>query len=258
VLSRRAPLLGVALLIQPVGFVTALIVAGLRHEGLPGPESIALAALAGIAGVVGLINLYHGLAVGRMGVVAPITGLLAAVLPVAFGMFFAGLPALPVLLGIALALGAVVLVSRVPGEAGQRSGVEFGLAAGVGLGVLNILISQVPSGQLFASLAVVKVAAAVTVLLVIVARREAWRVGGSVAPALAGVGILDMGGNALFVLAAQAGRLDVAAVLSSLYPVVTVVLAATLLRERITRPHLLGIAVAIIAIGLIASGSAGG
>jgi drug/metabolite transporter (DMT)-like permease len=94
--------------------------------------------------------------------------------------------------------------------------------------------------------------------LVIVAGRRAWQVSGSALPVALIVGSLDIAGSALFVLAAQAGRLDVAAVLSSLYPVTTVVLAATILRERISRMHLLGIASAVIAIALIASGSATG
>jgi drug/metabolite transporter (DMT)-like permease len=235
----------------------AVLVALLRRELLPDAGTIGLALVAGLAGVIGLINLYHGLAVGRMGVVAPITGLLAAVLPVTVGIVFDGLPQPPVLLGILVALAAVVLVSRVQGEDGRRTGVEFGLAAGVGLGTLNVLVSQVPAAHLFGALAFLKVAAATVVVLVVAARRPAWRVPWSIAPAIVAVGVGDMAGNALFVLAAQAGRLDVAAVLSSLYPVVTVVLAAAVLRERIAQAHLLGIALAVIAIGLIASGSVG-
>jgi drug/metabolite transporter (DMT)-like permease len=251
-------LLGVALLVQPVGFVAAVFLALARGEGVPQAGTAVLAALAGLGGVVGLVNLYHGLAIGRMGVVAPIAGLLAAVLPVSVGILFDGFPAPPVLLGIGLALGAVVLVSRGPERGEGRSGVEFGLAAGLGLGTLNILLSQVPEGQLFGSLAIAKVAAAGLVGLVLVGRGQAGRVAAAMLPAVALVGVLDMAGNALFVLAAHAGRLDVAAVLSSLYSVVTVILAASILRERISQPHLLGIAVAIVAIALIASGSAGG
>jgi drug/metabolite transporter (DMT)-like permease len=210
-----------------------------------------------MAGVTGLINLYHGLAVGRMAVVAPVTGLIAAALPVTVGIVLDGLPAVPVMMGVGLALAAVVLVSRRPGEDGASTGVRFGLAAGLGLGVLNILLSRVPETQLFGSLAVAKVAAAMLVGLAIIGRGRAWRVGGPLIPAVVAVGVLDMAGIALFGLAAHAGRLDVAAVLSSLYPVVTVLLAASVLRERITQSHLLGIALAVIAIALIASGANG-
>jgi drug/metabolite transporter (DMT)-like permease len=256
VTTRRAPLLGVALLVQPVGLAAAVVVALLRGEGLPEAGAASLAAVAGLAGVLGLVNLYHGLAVGRMGVVAPVTGLLAALLPVTVGILVDGLPVASVLLGIVLALVAVVLVARAPASDGARSGVQFGVAAGIGLGTLNVLISQVPESQLFGSLAIVKLSAAAVVGLGIVVRQPSWRVPRGVLAAVVLVGLLDMGGNALFVLAAHAGRLDVAAVLSSLYPVVTVLLAATILRERMAPAHLLGVAVAVIAIALIASGSA--
>jgi drug/metabolite transporter (DMT)-like permease len=248
----------VALLAQPVGFVAAVLVAIVLGEREPEVGSALVAALAGLAGVIGLVNLYHGLAVGRMGVVAPITGLLAALLPVSVGILVDGFPAPPVLLGIGLALGAVVLVSRDPVRDGTRSGVEFGVAAGVGLGTLNLLISQVPEGQLFGSLAVSKVAAAGLVGLVLLGRSGVGRVRAAAIPVVALVGVLDLAGNALFVLAAHAGRLDVAAVLSSLYPVVTVILAVSILQERISQPHLLGIAAALVGIALIASGSGGG
>jgi drug/metabolite transporter (DMT)-like permease len=255
--SRRAPVLGVALLVQPAGLLAAVSIALLRGEPAPDPGTIGLAMLAGVAGATGLINLYHGLAVGRMGVVAPVTGLLAATLPVVAGIVLQGFPPLAVLAGIGLALVAVVLVARAPGEEGSRTGLEFGLAAGVAIGTLNILISQLPGGTLFGALAVLKVASALFVGLIVVAGRQPWRFRDDVLPFAVIVGALDMAGNALFVLAAQAGRLDVAAVLSSLYPVTTVVLAATVLREPMSRTHLLGIAVAVIAIALIASGSAG-
>jgi drug/metabolite transporter (DMT)-like permease len=255
VTSRNAPVLWVALLVQPVGASAALVVAILSRETVPGAGPVALALLAGVAGVIGLINLYHGLALGRMGVVAPVTGLLAAVVPVTAGILFEGLPAPPVLLGILLGLAAVVLVSRVRVDEGGRTGVEFGVAAGLGLGSLALLLSQIPAGHVFGSIVLAKIAGALVVGLVMAVRGRGRQVPRSALPAILWVGLLDMAGVALFVLASQAGRLDVAAVLSSLYPVVTVILAATFLRERLAQSHLLGIGVAIIAIGLIASGS---
>lgn len=255
--TRRAPVLGVTLALQPVGLVGALLVAILRGEQAPDAGAVLLGVVAGIFGVTGLVNLYHGLAVGRMGVVAPITGLLAAVIPVFFGLLRDGLPHASVLAGIAIALVAVVLVSVAPGEPGRRGGAQFAVAAGLAIGLFNVLISQAPASSLFGTLAVVKASSAVAVALVVMAGRRAWRVSGTALPVVLLVGVLDIAGNGLFVLAAQSGRLDIAATLSSLYPVVTVVLAAALLAERITRPHWLGIALAAIAIPLIASGSAG-
>jgi drug/metabolite transporter (DMT)-like permease len=253
--ARRAPVLGVSLVVQPVGFIGVLSIALLRGEAAPEAGGVLLGVLAGIFGVTGLVNLYHGLAVGRMGVVAPVTGLLAATIPVVFGFVEDALPPGTVLVGIGIALAAVVLVSVAPAEPGRRRGTEFGLAAGLSIGLFNLLISQAPSASLFGTLAVVKVSSALAVGLVILAGRRRWRVGRGTLPTALLVGVLDIAGNALFVLAAQVGRLDIAATLSSLYPVVTVILAATLLHERITRPHWLGIALAAIAIPLVASGS---
>lgn len=252
--SRRAPVLGVSLLLQPAGMIGAILVALLRGEQAPDAGAVLLGAVAGVFGVTGLINLYHGLAVGRMGVVAPITGLLAATIPVLFGLLRDGLPPLAVMAGIGIALAAVVLVSAAPGEPGRRSGAEFGLAAGLAIGIFNLMVSQAPAVSLFGTLAVVKVSSAVTVAAVVLVGRRAWRVSRAALPIALVVGVLDVAGNGLFVLSAQAGRLDIAATLSSLYPVVTVMLAATLLHERISRPHWLGIALAVIAIPLIASG----
>jgi drug/metabolite transporter (DMT)-like permease len=189
-----------------------------------------------------------------MGVVAPITGLLAAVVPAGFGIATQGPPGPLVVVGIVAALIAVVLVARVPDTSSGRSGIELAILAGVGLGAFSVLISHVTVGGVFGPLAAVRVVEAALVGGAIVATRRPWRLpAGLVVPVL-GIGALDMAGNALFVLAEQAGRLDVAAVLSSLYPVTTVVLAAIILRERVTRMHAVGIGLAVAAIVLIASG----
>jgi drug/metabolite transporter (DMT)-like permease len=194
---------------------------------------------------------------GRMGVVAPVTGVIAAALPVVAGIAVAGFPANTVLVGIVLALAAVVLVSRVPGEPGRRSGLEFGLGAGLGIGCFNIVISLLPDGSVFGPLVFMKLSAAIVIALIVVLGRRPWRVPGRTLPIVLAVGVFDMGGNALYVLATQAGRLDVAATLSSLYPVTTILLAVILLGERVTRSHAIGIAAAIAAIGLISAGSSG-
>jgi drug/metabolite transporter (DMT)-like permease len=254
--SRRLPVFTIGLIVQFVGGVLAAGLAVLTREAWPGTETLGVAAVAGVFGATGILFLYHGLAVGRMGVVAPVTGVLAATLPVVVGMARNGLPANPVILGIGVALFAVILVSRVPGIDAARSGIEFGIAAGLTIGGFNVLVGLFPPGHVFAPLIVVKLTASAAVLALILLRRPPWRIGRANLPAVLGIAIVDMAGNTFFVLAAQAGRLDVAATLSSLYPVTTVVLAATVLRERMTRTHLAGILAAAVAIALIASGSA--
>jgi drug/metabolite transporter (DMT)-like permease len=217
---------------------------------------MAIAAAAGVVGVTGIVGLYQGLAVGRMGVVAPVTGLIAASLPVAVGIATEGVPTVPVLVGIGLALVSVILVSRAPGHDDRRSGIEFALLAGGGIGLFNILIGQLPEGQVFGPLVILKLVAALVITAVVLVGRRAWRVPRATIPIAIAVGVFDMAGNALFVLATQAGRLDVAATLSSLYPVTTVILAIALLGERLSRSHGFGIVTAAAAIVLINTGSA--
>jgi drug/metabolite transporter (DMT)-like permease len=255
--SRRAPVLGVSLAVQALGVALAAGLALVSGEAALEPGSIAIAVAAGAVVVVGILGLYQGLAVGRMGVVAPVTGVIAATLPVVAGIAMAGPPAASVLVGIVLALVAVVLVSRVKGEDGRRSGIEFAIAAGVGIGVFNILVALLPGNQVFGPLFVIKLAAAAVIVAIVVVGRSAWRVPRATLPIVLAVGVFDMCGNALYLLATQVGRLDVAATLSSLYPVTTILLAVALLGERVTRFHAVGIAAAVTAVVLIGVGSGG-
>lgn len=256
-LSRRAPLLGVVLFSQLMGIVAALAMALARGEpGIP-PADIAWSCVAGVFGLVGIAALYHGLAVGRMGVVAPTTGVLAALLPVVVGFASQGLPAAPVMAGIVAALVAVVLVTRTSdASSGRPSGAGWALLAGLCIGGFNTTIAQLSGVGAFGPLALIRLIQAVLLGTFILTRRQPWRLPRDLAPSILVVGLLDMAGNALFILATQAGALAVAAVLSSLYPVVTVLLAIVVLRERVTLSHLAGIALTAVAIVLIGAGDA--
>jgi len=246
---------GVVLVSQALGMALAAVLAIVRAEPLPGPADLGWAALAGFAGALGIASLYQGLAQARVTVVAPIAGVLAATIPVIVGWLGQGVPSAWRIVGIGLALVAVVLVSTSSDPLGDRpAGVRFGLAAGVGFGLFNVFASRFSPGVVFGPLVVVRALEAVAIVAAILVTRRAWRLPRSVVPLALGVGVGDMAGNGFFVLAAQAGRLDIAGVLSSLYPVTTIVLAAIVLRERLTRAHALGIVVAGAAISLIAGG----
>ena len=224
-----------------------------RAEALPPAWEIGWALVAGLFGGIGIMALYHGLAIGRMGVVAPISGVLAAALPVALGMVLQGVPGSARLAGMALALVAVVLVSQAGGGASRRD-VGLGLLAGFGIAVFNVAVSRFSAGQVFAPLTIVRVSEGVLFVLIVLIGRRSWRLARPILPLVLLVGALDMGGNALYILATQSGRLDVATILSSLYPVTTVILASLILRERIGGSHLLGVLLAIVAIVLIGAG----
>ncbi len=263
--GRRAPLFGVILFTQLIGCGLALGLAVVRGEPAPAPRDLAIAVAGGVVGGTGIWALYRGLSTGRMGVVAPISGVLSAVVPVSAGIVLQGLPGPAALAGIALALVAVVLVSASPGGGGSATGridrvagipadVAIGLLAGVSLGLLNLIISRLTPGSVFAPLVFVRLTEAALIGTVIVTARRAWRVPRPVWPLAVLVGGLDMAGNGFFILAAQAGRLDIAAILSSLYPVTTLILAAIVLKERVVGVHAIGVAAALVAIVLVRLG----
>jgi drug/metabolite transporter (DMT)-like permease len=253
--ARRGPVFGVVLVAQLVGMALAAVFAILRAEPLPAVTDVGWAVAAGIAGSMGLTALYHGLATGRIATVAPLTGILAAAIPVVVGWTLQGTPAVLQVVGIAVAIVAVVLVSTSIDPQGDRpSGLRFGLLAGAGFGLFNVFASRFAEGSVFGPLVVVRLVEAGAVAIVIVVARRPWRLRRPVVGLAMAVGVGDMAGNAFFILSAQAGRLDIAGVLSSLYPVTTIILATVILHERVTRSHAVGIVLAGAAIVLIALG----
>jgi drug/metabolite transporter (DMT)-like permease len=246
--------LGVVLIVEVVGVVLATAIALAVGEPMPSQRGILLGLGAGVFGMFGILGLYRGLAVGRMGVVAPVAAVLGAGVPVAVGLALEGVPAPLQLVGIGLGIAAVVLVSQVPGPVGGRSGIEFAIVSGIGIAGFNVFISQLPEGEAIWPLAVLRLESVLLVVLIVLLGRQRWRMPrGALLPAMA-VGTLDMVGNLAFILATQAGALAVAVVLASLYPVVTILLAIVVLGERVTRSHAVGIAAAVAAIALIAAG----
>ena len=241
---------------QFVGMSIAFGLAVARGESVPSGNDVFLCLVAGVLGGIGITALYRGLAIGRMGIVAPVTGVLAAVIPVVAGIILEGVPDAAVLAGIGLAIVSVVLVSRVVDEGGGRAGLTEALIAGVAIGCFGVAISGISEGQVFSSLTLIRLVQAALVICLVLVSRTGWRPPRGAIPAIVVIGILDMAGNSFYLLAVQTGALAVASVLSSLYPVMTVVLAAIVLHERITRDHAAGIGLATVAIVLIGVGSA--
>jgi drug/metabolite transporter (DMT)-like permease len=252
VAAKRSPLLGVLVLAYAVGAVAMAAAALLRGEPAPGGAALGWAVAAALAGTVGLAALYRGLAVGRMAVVAPVSAVLSAAIPVAWGALAQGPPPPSKVAGIALALVGIWLVARAGGRGADREGLLLALVAGCGFGGFLLLMSIGAQGGTFWLLATARVTSLALVLAAALARRRAWIPARGAVPLVALSGLLDAGGNAFFVLASQVGRLDVAAVLSSMYPASTMLLAAALLRERVTRPQAAGVAALLVAIVLIA------
>ncbi|HEY7781555.1 MAG TPA: DMT family transporter [Ktedonobacterales bacterium] len=250
--SRRANPTSVVVASYAVGFVLLVVLALIWREPLPRPMDVLWGALAGVAGVFGLMAFYSALASGQMGIAAPVSAVLTAILPVLFSVITVGLPSLIQVAGFALALVAIGLISRPGGASGPPKGIGLAVLAGCGFGCFFILISRVSPGATFWPLAVARLSSVVLAVIVMRARGRLGLPGRNVAPLVLLAGTLDALGNAFFVLAAHSGRLDVAAILSSLYPAATVVLAMIVLRERATRIQAVGIALVILAVPLIA------
>ena len=251
--SRRVPVYGVVLVSQAAGGAICLALALILGESFPTGKDLLVCIIAGLVGGFGITMLYRGLAIGRMGIVAPVTGVLAAVIPVIAGFVTQGIPPPLVLVGIVLAVVAVVLVSRVADETGGRDGLTEALVGGTAIGFFGVAIAQLSPGDLFADLTTIRLVQGALVVLIALATRSAWRPGALVLPLIA-IGLLDTTGNALYLAAVQTGQLAIASVLSAMYPVATVILAAAVLREPITRDHTIGIGLAAAAIALISLG----
>jgi drug/metabolite transporter (DMT)-like permease len=250
--SRRANATSVVIVDYAVGFVLLVSLALIWREPAPAPADLLWGGLAGLVGLVGILAFYSALARGVMGIVAPVSAVLTAILPVLFSAFTQGAPTLLQVSGFVLALLAIGLISRPQGTNGPPRGLGLAMLAGCGFGCFFILISRVHPATTFWSLAAARAAAVVPLLVLLRLRRKPIQPGRAVMRLVVLAGILDAVGNAFFVFAAHSGRLDVAAVLSSLYPAATVVLAMLVLRERATRIQGIGILLALLAIPLIA------
>jgi uncharacterized membrane protein len=261
--ARRAGTLPVVVVSQLSGLVLVVLLLPFLPAAEPSRADLLWGAVAGLTGGVGVALLYRALAIGRMAVVAPTTAVCAVVVPVlasyAMGERIGAVPAL----GIALGIGAIVLVSQQSAEPhGEvRSDADGRLPRGVGIA----LISGVAIGFFFLSLAQTRpeagmwpIVASRTVSVLLfslgaVASRQSIRMPGTLALTVL-CGIVDMSANALYLLAVQAGPLSVMVTLSSLYPASTVLLARVLLGEQLNTRQVTGVVCALAAIVLIVSG----
>jgi drug/metabolite transporter (DMT)-like permease len=235
------------------GIAMLLAIAVATSETFQLDRSLWWACAAGVGGAGGIVALYRGLAIGSAATVAPAAAVMAAALPVLFGVLTEGPPRSIQLAGFALAMAGIFLVARAAQNApGSRAGIRLGLLAGVGFGAFLILIAQVREGAVFVPLAIARAMMLATAVGVLRAR-------GTPSPGFLSnpmallAGVLDAGGNVLYLLAQQRVRLDIAAVLSSLYPVATVLLARVLLAEPVTRMQWFGAGVCLGAVVLIAA-----
>lgn len=252
--SRVLQPLVVMALSQPFGLGLLAIAVAVRGVGPPGRE-VLWASLSALFGTAGLFAFYRGLASGSMSVVAPIAGAASGV-PVAIGLATGDRPGMLAIAGFVVAIGGVVLTSREPGAGKAR------LAAGAGWGLLALAAFggyYVPMHAashddfLWAALVFRLTSVALVWSAVLVLRPRLGAARGHLR-ALVAVGVLDTAGNVLFGAASEHGLVSVVSVLASLYPVVTVLMARAVLRERVARSQELGVVVTIAGVVLISVG----
>lgn len=240
-----------------VGALLGSVVLGVVEPGSAAGGDYVWAAVAGVGAGLGSGFLYRGLAAGRMGVVAPVSAVGAAVLPVVVGVLGGERPGPLVWVGILLALPAIGLVSREPAAATHRSGPSGlldGVLAGLGFGVLFAALGQVPSSAGYWPLVVTQGAALLALLAVARGLGERWAPRAAASWWGLGAGLLATLAVLCFLLATERGLLSVAAVLTSLYPATTVLLAVLVLHERIHRPQAVGLGLCAAAVVCVALG----
>lgn len=268
--AKRASATAVTFVSQAIGLVVLLPLLGV----LPGTPSVAAfvsGGLAGVAGALGVVAYLRALALGPMGVVAPLASVVGVMVPVVAGVVAGERPSLLAALGIAVGLVAITVVAGgarrtkdqdtgggPANSAGasvdvDRRGPLLALAGGAAFGVFFVLLDLTPAGSGLWPLVGARIASlalmgsAVALVGRTLPPREAM-------PMVAASGALDMLANILFLLATRAGLLTISALLASLYPVVVVVLARQLLAERLRRPQVVAVVLALLAVGVITVG----
>jgi drug/metabolite transporter (DMT)-like permease len=238
------------------GLLALFAAAAIYREEFPVLYSTLVAALAGMLGSTGLLVLYYSMIKGRMSIAAPVSALLAALLPVLVGAFTQGLPTLYQFAGFGFALLAVWLISQSDSDKrlhiDRLSDLKLPLLAGLGFGSYFVLMHNATRATTSTFWPMIASRAAGTLLLLgfVLTRRERLSVQRDAWGIVLANAVLDVGGNFFYVLALRTGRLDISAVLSSLYPGATVLLAWMILKERVSRTQWLGIAAALLAIAM--------
>jgi drug/metabolite transporter (DMT)-like permease len=258
--SRKWPLLAVLAATQTAGLVLMLVVTGARGEGPPAAGAWLGWAVGGsLLGVAGLAAFYRGLATGNMGVVAPISST-AAIVPFVVGLAMGERPSALQAVGVAVAIAGVALASLEHGDPAANArtgrlatGTGLAIIAALGFGCFFVATDQASDADPIWAILVARAASASVLWAMLVATRTK-PAGARAVPALAVIGVLDTGANLLFALASTQGLVSIVAVLASVYPVITVILARIVLGERLHALQRVGAVGALAGAALISVG----
>ena len=237
-------------LVAFAGMLTLLIGMVVRSEVWPDPISLLWSVAAGVSGAIGMAALYQGLATSQAALVAPTAAVVSVVFPVVIGTLLHGAPSLEKWLGMVAGMAGIWLVTKSLGSTRDTHGLGLAILAGFGFGGFFLCIVQTDPRSIFSPLVIEKMSACFFAILILVLRRTRL-------PSLRGNGLallagaLDAGGNALYLLAARLTRPELAVVISSMAPVMTVILAAVVSKQKISVYQKLGVGICLIAIILI-------
>jgi drug/metabolite transporter (DMT)-like permease len=256
--TKRLPTVTVLLGSQTFGLAAATLLVVTLRDSPPAAHIFVLSAAAGVVGVGALGLLFHGLALGRMSIVAPLSAIGGGVLPVAWGLVRGERPSALALAGVGVALVAAAIVGRgaerdPAASVSPRLELVLGAGAGVGFGVVFILLAESSSGTGMWPVFIARCASVPLLAIVAVVLGRSPRMARSDIAPVAGAGLCDVGANALVVLAVRRGLLSLVAPVASLYPATTVVLARFVLHERIGRQRAGGLALGLVGLALIAT-----
>lgn len=253
--TKRAHVLTVLLVSQTIGLVGLVLWVAVLGAPFPGVVEVLPALGAGLAGFVGLGALYRGLAIGAMGIVAPISAA-GPLIPLAVDLARGSVPSPAQWVGVVLVLAGVAVVSREPTHGERRFAVGVGLAvlAALGFGFFFVTLDAASDASVPWAVLVARASGVLFVLLAVLALSAPLRPSRSVLPALVGVGIFDTTANALIATATTSSAAGIVAVLTSIYPLVTIVLARVLLGERLSASKRMGGLVALSGVALVAGG----
>jgi drug/metabolite transporter (DMT)-like permease len=250
--TKTSNVFAVVLVAHTTGLTFMVALALLSGEPFPTRASIIWGAVAGFVGGIGLAAFYKSLALGTMGVNASLSAVITALVPVPFSFRTEGLPHPMQMVGFALALLSIWIITAPRSNTDQSRGLGLAAIAGLGFGGFLLFIKLAGSHTTFWPLASARAASSLLMMATIMCNRGDWKIRPASLLYTFIAGILDSGANALYVAATQWGRLDVAAVLSSLYPASTIVLARLVLKERLSKLQAAGVIVALIAVVIIA------
>jgi drug/metabolite transporter (DMT)-like permease len=254
--SRRVSVVAVLLWSQLAGLAGLAVWVAISGDDPPGGWRFLAGVGAGLAGATGLACLYRGMAIGAMGVVAPISAT-SPVVPLVVDLARGTTPGPVQWGGIVLALAGVVLLSREPSQ-GSRAPLAMGaglaLVAALGFGLFVVGLGEAAADSTAWAAAIARGTAVLGVALTAVGRRVRVGVPWRLLPLVLAVGAFDTSANALLAIATTKGELGIVAVLSALYPVTTVILAWALLHERLDTGRRVGATLALAGAALVAAG----